>query len=100
MSLIPYLDSTKKIVDGTYIKALNFCKENCQKERCQKFYDTLLQSSNNGFYKCPYGLSVYLKKINDEKRVFVSFREQNTYVKKNKRFLKGEPEAVFFPLFL
>lgn len=95
MSLIPYLDSTKKIVDGTYIKALNFCKENCQKERCQKFYDTLLQSSNNGFYKCPYGLSVYLKKINDEKRVFVSFREQNTYVKKNKRFLK---EKVYNPV--
>ena len=95
MSLIPYLDSANNIVDGTYIKALHFCKENCQKEKCKAFYEDLLVNADNGFYKCPYGLSVYSKKINDEKRIFVSFREQNTYVKKNKRFLN---EKVFNPV--
>ena len=95
MSLIPYLDSAKNIVDGTFIKALHFCKENCQKEKCKGFYEGLFLNADNGFYKCPYGLSVYLKKINDEKRIFVSFREQNTYVKKNKRFLK---EKVYNPV--
>ena len=95
MSLVPYLDSAKKIVDGTYILALHFCKENCQKEKCKAFYEDLLVNADNGFYKCPYGLSVYLKTINDEKRIFISLREQNTYTKKNKRFLN---EKVYNPV--
>ena len=33
MSLIPYLDSNKQIVDGSYIKALGFCKKNFQKNK-------------------------------------------------------------------
>ena len=64
MSLIPYLDSDINIVDGTYIKALLFCKDNCQKGKCKDFYEDLLTDAENGFYKCPYGLSVYLKKLN------------------------------------
>lgn len=95
MSLIPYLDSNNKIVDGTYIKALSFCKENCQKEKCKDFYKFLYTSMDDGIYKCPYGLSVYLITVNKEKKIFVSFRESNNYTKKNKRFLN---DIVYNPV--
>ena len=94
MSLLPYLDSNKKIIDGSYIKALSFCKENCQSDKCKNFYESLVIQQKEGFYKCPFGLSVCYKKMNDEHKIFVSFRENSTYTKKNRRFLQ---ETVYNP---
>lgn len=86
MTLLPYLDSESRLCDGFYIKALSFCKKNCRNGKCQLFYKEV-HNKEAGFYKCPYGLSVCVKCINGEKFVFTSFRESETYVRKNKRFL-------------
>lgn len=86
MILLPYLDTENKLCDGVYIKALSFCKKNYHNGKCQLFYKEVIDKED-GFYKCPYGLSVCVKCINNEKFVFTSFRENETYMRKNKKFL-------------
>ena len=86
MILLPYLNTENKLCDGSYIKALSFCKKNYHNGRCQLFYKEVV-NKKDGFYKCPYGLSACVKCIDSEKFVFTSFRENETYVRKNKKFL-------------
>lgn len=95
MSLLPYLDSNKTIIDGSYIKALSFCKENCKRDKCKTFYESLIIEKKEGIYKCPYGLSVCLRNFDNDCKLFVSFRESSTYSKKNRRFLH---ETVYNPV--
>ena len=39
MKLVPQLNSTGEIEDGSYIRALDFCQRNCNKGRCKTFYN-------------------------------------------------------------
>lgn len=94
MILLPYLDMKNKLHDGSYVKALTFCKKNYDSGKCKAFY-TEITSKGNGFYKCPYGLSACVKDIGDEKIIFMSFRAIGTYTRKNKKFLH---EDVYNPI--
>lgn len=86
MHLLPYLNENNELQDGSYIKALSFCKGKCQSDKCQSFYRSLESEKKEGFHTCPYGLSAYAKNIDGKKVIFTSFRESETCRKKNKTF--------------
>lgn len=86
MHLVPHLNEKNELFDGTYIKALSLCKKNCQSNRCQSFYQSLKSECKDGFHTCPFGLSTFVKNVNGKKIIFTSFREENTYTRKNKTF--------------
>ena len=95
MYLIPTLNNNNEIIDGTYIKALGFCKKNCKNGKCLDFYVGLSEKPIDAFYRCPYGLSVYITVFDNQRIIFTSFREINTYKPKNHRFDK---EKIYNPV--
>ena len=81
MKLVPQLNSTGEIEDGSYIRALDFCQRNCNKGRCKTFYNSIMSALlSSGFLTCPYGMSVYVSAL--EKQIYCSMRERETYNKK------------------
>ena len=81
MKLVPQLNSTGEIEDGSYIRALDFCQRNCNKGRCKTFYNSIMSAPlSSGFLTCPYGMSVYVSAL--EKQIYCSMRERETYNKK------------------
>lgn len=95
MYLLPYVNSKFVIQDGSFIKALNFCKNYCNQGKCLQHYETLLQNEQSQFVKCPYGLVSYLEVQNGRKLIFSGLREKSLYVKGNKKFSN---ELVFNPV--
>lgn len=73
MSLIPYIH-LNQFQDGTLIKALDFCKQHYCEGKCKKFYEQLIKTDKEGFYMCPYGLSVFLHNLNNEIIIFNGFK--------------------------
>jgi light-regulated signal transduction histidine kinase (bacteriophytochrome) len=78
MKLVPFIRPDGLLIDGVYIKAISFCKNNCQKKTCLSFYKGLVEKNKNQFYTCPHGMSVY---VNSDGRLFSCLRERKTYNK-------------------
>lgn len=84
MSLLPYLDTSKLIVDGEYFHLLPFCKNNCASEKCQAYYKKL-EDADAGAYCCPYGLSSYVYASSEGKIIFTGLRIKGVYDKKKSK---------------
>ena len=79
MKLVPYIGPDGVLIDGAYIKAISFCKINCQKGVCLSFYRNLSKKKRCQFYTCPHGMSVY---VSSDGCLFVCMRERKTYNKR------------------
>lgn len=89
-------DGKNEVEDGSIIEALSYCKENCNRKSCSKFYDQL-QCAESGFYTCPIGLSAY---VSNSKEIYTSMRIKGHYDKKSARILeqKGFVDQCFSPV--
>ena len=73
MSLLPYIDSSNRLVDGKYFRLLPFCKKKCLGEKCKLYYEKL-KNAESGGYCCPYGLSSYVYISSEGKIIFTGLR--------------------------
>lgn len=79
MEFLPYYDSrTSSVLDGYIFRKYNWC-ENHFKYECKKFYSSL---EEEGYHICPYGFTVYVKKIGQFKRIYSSVLVLNHYERK------------------
>jgi signal transduction histidine kinase len=85
-----------KLVNGSYIKILPFCEKNHCKGKCRDFYNGIA-TMRNGFYACPYGMSVYVSEVDSIKTVFTCFRERNSYKKIKAKALRTDVK-IYNPL--
>ena len=81
MPLLPYVESTYKLVDGDYFHLLPFCKKKCSSQKCKEHYE-MLNNVGAGSYRCPYGLSSYVYASPNGKIIFTGLRIKGTYDKK------------------
>lgn len=87
------------IEDGCFIKALDFCKKNCNTGSCRIFYDNISASDYNKFVVCPHGMSVFVFNDGDKTIPFVCLRCRNYYNKnKAKQINNLENRIVYNPL--
>ena len=86
MSLLPFINTAGTLEDGTYIHLLPFCKNNCDKEKCQKYYEGL-KSCHGGSFRCPYGLSSFIYTTTEGKIIFTGLRIKGTYDKEKSKFM-------------
>lgn len=80
-------DEKNEIEDGSIIEALPYCKENCNRKSCSKFYSQL-QYAENGFYICPTGLCAYVSSTKDSRIIYTSMRIKGHYNKKSAQMLE------------
>lgn len=79
MEFLPYYDSrTESLLDGYVFKKYNWC-ENHYKNECKKFYSSL---EDEGYHVCPYGFTVFVKKVGQFKRIYSSLLVSNKYERK------------------
>ena len=92
-------DETNEIEDGSIIEALPYCKENCNRKSCSKFYSQL-QCAESGFYICPTGLSAYVSNAKDSCIIYTSMRIKGHYNKKSVQRLEqnGFADKCFGPV--
>ena len=92
-------DEKNEIEDGSIIEALPYCKENCNRKSCSKFYSQL-QHAETGFYICPIGLSAYVSSMKDSRTIYTSMRIKGHYNKKTASILEqsGLEEKCFGPV--
>lgn len=96
MALLPYVDNSNKLIDGTYFHLLPFCKRNCLGEKCKSHYQ-IMQHANAGCYRCPYGLSSYVYTSPAGKIIFSGLRIKGIY-DKNKAKVANSPDYVYNPV--
>jgi hypothetical protein len=85
--------------DGTYIKALDFCKNNCFNGRCNEFYHRINASDYDKFITCPYGMSVYVTGIDGQPYFFICMRCRSAYEKsKAKGIDNPDGKVVYNPI--
>lgn len=89
MSLLPYLDSEGKLVDGTYFRLLPFCLKQCATGKCKEFYANL-QTAKPGSYCCPYGLSAYVYDSSTTKMIFSGMKIKGVYDKKKAKVTESQ----------
>jgi len=90
VSVLPYVDTSGKIVDGTCFRLLPFCNKNCESGKCKAYYEKL-NDADVGCYCCPYGLSSYVFASPMGKIVFTGIRIKGIYNKqKSKRIASHE----------
>lgn len=92
MSLLPCICGSD-IVDGTFIRVLPYCKDNCASGKCKEHYNKL-NASAPGFYMCPSGLSSLVCVSNSGDRVIYSgIRARGFYDKKRAKVTQStEPK--------
>lgn len=99
--MFPVLKFNEKneIEDGSIIEALPYCKENCNRKSCSKFYSQL-QYAENGFYICPTGLSAYVSSTKDSRIIYTCMRIKGHYNKKSTQILEqnGLADKCFDPV--
>lgn len=96
MALLPYVDSTGNLMDGTYFRLLPFCKKNHCNRKCKDYYERL-NCADSGSYICPYGLSSYVYTSSIGKLIFTGLRIKGVYDKKKARAIETN-EYVFNPV--
>lgn len=82
MKLLPTIDENNSIHDGSFIKALDYCKRNCNKGKCRLFYNALRNAGEIGLFTCPKGFSVCTDIQSNKFIIYTSFKENKTYTKK------------------
>lgn len=102
MMFMSYLLPTRilgSIEDGAFIKALEFCKKNCNTGCCRTFYDNISSSDYNKFIICPHGMSVFVFNDGDKTIPFVCLRCRDYYNKnKAKQINNPEDQIAYNPL--
>lgn len=97
-ALVPILKDGA-IIDGVFIKALEFCKVNCGKGTCKSFYDRITRKDCGKFLVCPHGMSVYISESEGEIIPFVSLRNKDVYDKdKSKKINNPSSIVTYNPL--
>ena len=95
MALLPMIkDGT--LNDGTYIHLLPFCKFNCSKGKCAKYYERISQEAS-GVFCCPYGLSSYVFKSRTHNIVFSGLRIRGQYDKAKAKSINPD-QNIYNPL--
>lgn len=85
LSLLPKYENGE-IIDGTFIKAYQYCLQNCKKGKCISFYNKIICDARTGFFQCPCGMTVYFN--SDTNNLFTCFKNKLYYdSKKENRIL-------------
>ena len=95
MRLVSQMDETGCLLEGEYIKPLNYCIKNHCQNKCSSFYATIKDREKECFYTCPMGMSVYLTK-NDE--IFTCMRERGSYDKTKAKSLSNDKDKPYNPV--
>lgn len=96
-----YLLPTKMdshIQDGTFIKALSFCKKHCMFDECKAFYESIRSEDFDKFLICPHGLSVFVASNNGLPRCFSCIRNKDKYDKKRAMRINEKGNIIYNPL--
>lgn len=96
MSLLPYINLSNDLIDGTFFHLLPFCKKNYLSNLCQAHYNSL-KNAKPGCYCCPYGLSTYVYESPEGKLIFSGLRIKNTYDKKKAKITESK-EYIYNPV--
>lgn len=96
MSLLPYMNESSEIIDGSYFHLLPFCKKNFSELQCQAHYEKL-KKAESGCYCCPYGLSSYVYVSPEGKLIFTGLRIKGIYDKKRAKRTESQ-EYVYNPV--
>ncbi len=96
-SILPIREN-EEIIDGSLIKALSFCKKNCNSGKCRRFYDEISPEKHNKFLKCPYGMSVYISHNGNSIYWFVGLREKQTYDRSKAVRIINTEQPTFNPV--
>lgn len=86
-----------EIIDGALIKALSYCKKNCNSGKCKRFYDEISLVNHNKFLTCPYGMSVYISHYDNNIHWFIGLREKQTYDRSKAARINKE-ESIYNPV--
>lgn len=84
--------------DGTFIKALSFCKEHCLVNECKTFYDNIRPEDYDKFLLCPHGLSVFVASNNGSPRCFSCIRNRDKYDKKRAKQIDKSCGIIYNPV--
>lgn len=96
--LVPKMESGQ-IIDGAFIRALEYCKQHCNSGECHKFYQGLRLSSENNdlFLTCPHGMSVYCAISNGKMHCFTGLRAKGLYQKdKAKQINNTQSDSIAY----
>ena len=94
--LIP-IKENEQIKDGTFIKALDYCKKHCNSGECKRFYQGLSTEHYNTFFTCPHGMTVYYAHSDEKSFCFTCMRGRGTYQKeKAKRIDNSQKENIVY----
>lgn len=85
--------NTQNINNGSYIEALDYCLKESLPNNCREHYESM-QSSETGFYACPYGLSTYVQVNGYERIIFTCFHERTTYKRKQAKAVNDYSKAI------
>ena len=96
MAIFPYIDSSNKLVDGSYFHLLPFCKRKCMSEKCNEYYQKL-RGEGTGAYCCPHGLSSYIYCYPEGKIIFTGLKIKGIYDKKKAKGTETQ-EYVYNPV--
>ena len=96
MALLPYIDTTRGLIDGAYFHLLPFCKKNCSSGKCKEYYEKIM-SADAGSFCCPYGLASYIYASSTGKIVFTGLRIKGIYDKKKAKMTETQ-ECVYNPV--
>lgn len=87
-----------QIQDGTFIKALSFCKKHCLLGECKTFYESIKPENYDKFLICPHGLSVFVASNNGTPRCFSCFRNRDKYDKKRAKQTNETGNIIYNPV--
>lgn len=85
--LLPVL-ANQSIEDGEFIQAPEFCKSECSKGACKKFYESIKESDFNRFIVCPHGMTVYMYSHGEIFIPFVGMRCRGIYDKQKAKDIR------------
>lgn len=93
--LLPVL-TNQSIEDGTFIQAPEFCKSECSKSDCKKFYEGIKKSDFNRFIVCPHGMTVYMYSHGEIFIPFVGMRCRGTYNKQKAKEIRRNNDSCHY----
>ena len=96
MAIFPTYIKTGQIKDGSLVHILPYCLDKCKKDKCQRYYDTLM-GKPTGSYRCPYGLSSYIYNEKGISTIFTGIRIQGIYDKSKSKLISSE-NKIFNPV--
>lgn len=92
-NILPTLSSKNEIEDGIVIEALPYCKANCHKSGCSKFYENIKKNAKAGFHVCPKGLTVYVSSDKGQLTIYPSIRVKGFYKKGSDQYFHRAASA-------